>query len=227
MVVSTTVGGGETKPCPMAGGRFGRLTVLEFSHSKNGKHWRCRCDCGGEITTSTSRLNSGKARSCGCLLEESRKKNLRPGSNKTHGMSRHPLDNVFDNMIKRCYRPGYRRYENYGGRGIGICDEWMSSRAAFYIWALDHGYQPGLTIDRIDVDGDYEPSNCRFVDSVTQMNNTTRNRNLTWKGKTQTVAQWAREIGVRGQALQHRVTRGWSVERIFTQPYRSRRSARA
>lgn len=204
-----------------AGQVFSRLTVLMRNGSDNGALWLCRCKCGEEITARATKLRSGEVKSCGCLKKENAK-NLRPGNNKTHGLSRHPVKTVYDNMYKRCYVSGTRRYERYGGRGIGICGEWLESREAFYLWALANGYRKGRIIDRIDNDGDYSPDNVRFVTARESANNTSRNRLLTWNGETKTVAQWARAMGVRCQALQHRVTRKWPIEKIFTQPFRSR-----
>ena len=126
-------------------------------------------------------------------------------------------------MRDRCYDPDNKRYANYGGRGIQVCDEWLTDRLAFYRWANSNGHGGSLQIDRIDVNGNYEPSNCRFVDVFVQMNNTTRNHFLEWHGARHTVADWARILGVTSRALQSRIDHGWSVERALTQPFRARR----
>lgn len=93
-------------------------------------------------------------------------------------------------MKDRCYNPNDKRYKNYGGRGIKVCDEWLNSFENFYNWTVNNGYQEGLTIDRIKVDGNYEPSNCRWADMETQSNNRTTNINITYQGQTKTLKQW-------------------------------------
>lgn len=211
------------KMIDLTGQRFGRLTVVSYSHSNDAAVWRCKCDCGADdVMAKTGHLRSNTVQSCGCMQKEAYENNLVTDGriNRTHGMSRHPLDNVFDNMLKRCYDPKNHRYKTYGGRGIKICDEWLDDRGEFYRWGLANGWEKGLTIDRVDNDGDYTPDNCRFTDRYQQMNNTTRNVYLTWKGETKSIAEWAREIGTSYISLQHRVYRGWSTERIFTQPFR-------
>lgn len=136
-------------------------------------------------------------------------------------MSRSRLDGVFDKMIARCEDPASDRWERYGGRGIKICQEWRNDRSKFFSWAIENGYEPGLTIDRINNDGDYEPGNCRFVDAFVQQNNTSRNVSITANGKTMTIAQWARHLGVTYSSIQHRYARGWTPEEIIGTPFRS------
>ena len=102
-----------------------------------------------------------------------------------------------------------------------MCDEWKDDFQAFYDWAMSNGYTDNLTIDRIDVDENYNPENCRWVDKLTQANNCRTNHNLTFNGKTQSIAAWARELGVRDSLIRHRiVTLGWSVDRALTEPSR-------
>ncbi len=122
-------------------------------------------------------------------------------------------------MMRRCYDTKDRRYESYGGRGIIVCPAWHD-RATFSEWLVSAGFAEGLSIDRINVDGNYCPENCRLANAVEQANNTTRNRILNFNGKSQTVAQWARDIGVSSHALQHRITRNWPIDRALTQPFR-------
>ncbi|ABK45339.1 conserved hypothetical protein [Magnetococcus marinus MC-1] len=211
----------------MVGKVIGRLVVLSpFNTSKPGRHWKCRCECGFETIQSTSKLNEavkkGKNIGCKCAREASILKAAKAAVQilRKHGLNHSKLHWMYDNMMKRCYRPETNRYERYGGRGIGVCQEWRDDRSAFYTWALEQGWEVGLSIDRIDVDGDYTPTNCRFIPIERQASNTSRNRYLEWNGKRQTVSDWARELGVRPQALQHRVDRGWNLHRMFTQPFR-------
>lgn len=129
------------------------------------------------------------------------------------------LKRVHMAMMQRCYNPNYTRFKDYGGRGIRICDEWRHDTVAFCVWALKNGYEPKLWIERKDVNGNYCPENCCFAARKEQMNNTRRNRFITWDGKTLTATQWANELGVKPVSFHGRLTRGWSLERIFTQPF--------
>lgn len=159
------------------GERFGRLVVLgraEDYIAPNGKHhvrWRCLCDCGNETIVDVCELVGGGTKSCGCLHEEM----IHSGRVK-HGGRHDRLYKVYANMKNRCYNCNSNDYQYYGGRGIKICDEWLSDYGAFRDWALSNGYDSNAergkcTIDRIDVDGNYEPSNCRWTDMATQSRN--------------------------------------------------------
>ena len=118
-------------------------------------------------------------------------------------------------MRERCRCITNKRYSRYGGRGIKVCDEWNNSYLVFQKWALENGYKEGLTIDRINNDGNYEPDNCRWVDYNIQNNNFSRNKNYTYNGKTQSLSQWARELGLHRNTLDYRLSKGWSVEEAF------------
>ncbi|MBR6613178.1 MAG: hypothetical protein IKK84_00235 [Clostridia bacterium] len=123
-------------------------------------------------------------------------------------------------MKARCYNKNVERYKNYGGRGIKVCDEWRDDFMAFYQWAIKNGYQDSLTLDRKNVNGDYEPSNCRWVTKETQANNTTRNHYISYKGETKTIAEWARVKGIPYKALFKRINDGWEVEKALNTEYR-------
>lgn len=212
----------------MTGLQFGDLKVIAFDQmKKENAYWRCLCACGRETTVRGTSLRTGTTKSCGCGSRRAALNNLekRAREAQSRGVIRRQWKDLYRNMRNRCENPSDKRFENYGGRGIKVCDEWKNSRRKFYDWVRSAGWQPGLSIDRIDVDGDYCPENCRFVDMFVQQNNTTRNRWLTWEGRTQTVAQWARELNVRPHALQHRVDRNWTIDRIFLQPFRRGRGA--
>lgn len=152
----------------LTGKRFGRLTVVRRISPVGSKvRWLCRCDCGTMKDVTAYELTSGKTRSCGCLQKESRHLRKVPNGRGTR------LYNVWKSMKGRCYTPSCSSYKYYGARGIKVCDEWKDDYQAFYEWAMSSGYDPDApqgkcTIDRINVDGDYEPSNCRWVDAATQ-----------------------------------------------------------
>lgn len=205
----------------LVGQKFSKLTVV----GKTGRDWICKCECGNTCVKPTGRLRDSNRpnKSCGCLRSESIARASKAAWLVTTKFS-HPhkekLKWMISNMVKRCHKPGSRRYERYGGRGIQVCKEWRENRTAFFEWAVANGFDAGLSIERINRDGDYEPSNCRFATMKEQANNTCRNRFLTWNGETLTVAQWAEKLRVSNRALQHRVERKWSIERIFTQSFR-------
>ena len=140
----------------LTGQNFDRIAVIRFSHRDRYTHWICRCSCGVEKTIRGGDLKTGHVRSCGCL-------SLEVPHHVTHGLVNHPLYSVWGGMKTRCYNKKENGYKNYGGRGIIVCDKWNKDFVAFYDWAIVNGYQNGLTIERINNDGNYEPNNCKFI----------------------------------------------------------------
>lgn len=131
-------------------------------------------------------------------------------------MSNTKIYMMWKNMKKRCYNPKCDRYKNYGGRGVKICNCWLKDFKYFYNWAMKNGYKEGLSIDRIDVNGNYEPRNCRFISMEEQYLNRTDNHNITYKGKTQTMKKWSDELGINYDTLRHRLNNyGWTIEKAF------------
>lgn len=154
-------------PKDLTGQRFGRLTVVGRLPSKNKKtRWLCVCDCGQKTEAKTDHLLSGHTKSCGCLRYERLKE-----SNTKHGNRRSRLYTIWEHMKQRCGNPQNKDFKYYGGRNIKVCAEWSDDFATFWAWALANGYREDLTIDRIDVDGNYEPQNCRWVTQAEQNKN--------------------------------------------------------
>ena len=168
------------------GDKFSRLTIVEEvspyvspSGKSKSRRFKCLCDCGVETDVPLNSLTSGNTKSCGCLGRESRiKTQFKSGETWINGIGRskrnwevgpqihgHPTYEVWNGMKARCTNKNKVNYHSYGGRGISVCDEWSTSPSAFIKWALSNGWEKGLYLDRIDVDGDYTPDNCRFVDS--------------------------------------------------------------
>ena len=128
-----------------------------------------------------------------------------------HGLTKHPLYKSWSRMISRCECKSYDHYDRYGGRGITVCGEWRSSFTAFYKWAIRNGYKSGLWIDRIDVDGNYNPDNCRWVTQKQSANNKSVNHFLEHDGEKFTIAEWAEKQGISSSTLKNRIERGWAV----------------
>ncbi len=143
---------------------------------------------------------------------------------KTHGESKTRLHIIWAGMKQRCHCPGASNYKNYGQRGISVCDEWRNDYLAFRDWALANGYEDGLTLDRIRVNENYSPDNCRWSSAKEQANNKRSNVFITHDGVTLTERQWAERIGISYNTLSTRIkTRGWSVERALTTPVKHKK----
>lgn len=208
----------------LIGKQFGMLKVVEFSHKEKNNsgnykyYWVCECECGNIVTRRSDGLKSKKSVvSCGCyrkkVLEQHNFKINNP--KKTHGQTKTRLYKIYAKMKERCYDPNYPERHLYGGRGIKICQEWLDSFENFRDWALANGYNDKLSIDRIDPNKDYEPSNCRWADTYQQANNKRNNIQLTYMGETLTLPQWARKLNLPYSTLADRLRKGKSVEEIL------------
>lgn len=200
----------------LTGMRVGWLTVVErVENDKHGQaRWLCQCACGKRTVVLGASLRRGVTRSCGCLNRELAKKRT-----ETHGSSGDRLYGIWKDMKKRCNNPNKHTYKYYGGRGIRICEEWDHSFAAFQEWALHSGYEQQLTIDRIDVNGNYCPENCRWTDWKTQCNNKRNSLYLTYKGEKKTIAEWENVTGLQAGTIYQRIKKlGWNVERALETP---------
>lgn len=194
------------------GQRYGKLTVIEDlgmikrPNRKNRHFWKCKCDCGNTFEVRGDCLKSGNNKSCGCLQYEH--------AITTHNMTGTKIYGVWASMKQRCENSNDNAYKWYGYQGIKVCDEWSKSFEEFYSWAKKNGYKEGLTIERIDIKGNYEPNNCKWITQQEQLLNTRRSRIITYNGKTQTLKEWSDELGIKYMTLWARLER-WPVERAF------------
>lgn len=199
----------------LTGQRFGRLVAIkQVGKNKSGYQlWLCRCDCGGESVVNYHNLKNNHTKSCGCLRRERTIE-----ANTTHGLRKTRLYRTWRHMRERCYYPKENRYAQYGGRGITVCDEWKNDFHAFYAWAMANGYNDGLSIDRIDVNGNYEPSNCRWATLEEQANNKRTSHLITIGGETLTLSEWLAKVNLTSRAFYNRVKKGMSEEQAILTP---------
>jgi len=194
------------------GVRYGRLTVLSFFRNNGSTVANCLCDCGAPKTANLNAIKRGKIHSCGCIKKA--------GLRTTHGDSRRDGKSleyrIWCAMRERCSNPHNKKFADYGGRGIKVCERWDR----FDNFLADMGRKPtaGHSIDRYPSnDGNYEPSNCRWATSLEQGQNKRNNHLLSFGGETLTMAAWARRLGCTNTALIARINSGWSVERTLTE----------
>ncbi len=187
----------------LKGKSFGRLTVIENDRMEKGVRWAlCLCECGKESDVRVSDLRSGNTRSCGCLFKDTRKT-----SNVSHGMAHTRLYSIWTNMKTRCYNPNVPGFKHYGGRGITVCEEWEGDFVNFYNWAVETGYNDELTIERVDVNRNYDPDNCMWVEANEQSKNRRGNIYIELNGKTETLRGWCNELGLPYKIVHQRMKR--------------------
>lgn len=209
------------------GDKYGRLVIIKEVEpikrkSYNERRVLCKCECGKEKVVSLHPLLKGKIKSCGCYLKELaiiRGKNFLKYDKEA---TKSKLYSIWHGMKCRCNTTSSGSYQRYGAIGVKVCDEWNNDFISFYNWAINNGYQEGLTIDRIDSDGDYEPSNCRWVDYASQANNRKTNVRLYYNGESHTIAEWSNLLNISRNVLYNRKKKGWSNEKTLTTPIKTR-----
>lgn len=202
-------------PQDLTGKTFGRWTVIARAPSRGATkkaRWYCRCSCGTERDVAGVSLRRGFSKSCGCLHKFP----------LTHGATGSAEYDAWAGINQRCYTPTNNHYNEYGARGITVCERWRQSFENFY---TDMGPKPTKehSLDRINNNGPYSPDNCRWATTRQQNRNTRRNVMLTHNGETLCVAEWAERIGINRYRLYSRLKSGWSVERTLSEPLRPRR----
>lgn len=205
----------------LTGQRYDMLLV-EYrvqNDSHGNAQYQCRCDCGNSVVVGANNLRNGNTHSCGCLKKQiMHDKQLKHGDAGGRHKSTERLYRIWRSMISRCYISSSTEYEIYGGRGIIVCDEWRNDYLCFKSWAIQNGYSDTLTLDRINNDGNYESSNCRWVTMKSQMNNKRNNHVITFNGKSQSLTEWANELGIDRSVLSTRLKNNWSIELALSTP---------
>ena len=212
----------------LTGKRYGRLTVIEeverirYPSGIPDRMWECVCDCGNIFRCNSGRLRSGNTKSCGCLRKEiASKKSYKHGGSKTK------LYRIWDEMNGRCHCKSNKAFKNYGGRGISVCDEWRNDFSAFRLWAISNGYQEGLTIERVNNNGNYSPDNCKWIPRSDQPRNRRNCHLITYNGETKTLSEWSRELHVDRECVRNKekILGDWTqaIEAVLNSPRHRRK----
>lgn len=191
--------------------RSGRLVIISFHHKtkSNHKYFICKCDCGKEVIVRGSSIVQQKTKSCGCLAKEKSKER-----GTKHGMFGTRIYRIWSGIKRRCYDPKVSAYKWYGGKGINYCKEWESF-SNFYEWAKNNGYKDNLTIDRIDVNGNYCPENCRWIDDTEQARNRSNNKIIEYNGEKHCLSEWSEIYNINYETLLTRIRRGFPFEEVL------------
>lgn len=204
----------------LTGKKFGLLTVLKQEGNLGGRPaWLCACDCGTQRVFRGGNLRNGASASCGCAIVE---------RVTTHGLHKHPLYGIWQAMIQRCTNPNAKNFHRYGGRGISVAQRWLGEDG-FPMFLRDMGERPaGMTLERKDNNGNYEPENCKWASRRDQYRNRSTNNLITFNGQTRTITEWADSIGIATPNLISRIRiYNWPLERALTEPpnrkYRNKR----
>ena len=198
----------------IVGTKINRLTILEYLGIKKGKSIvKTQCECGTISIKIMNVVLRGQTKSCGCLIKETA---------TTHGLRLHPLYGVWYAMVNRCTNTKDKSYKNYGGRGVEVCKEWINDFIAFYSWAINNGWKPGLNLDK-DINGSklYSPDTCSFVTRKENNNNTRHNVFIVFEGTKATIKGWSEITGIPYGALARRLKNGlWPIEKALTEPFK-------
>lgn len=197
----------------ITGKKFGRLTAIgQSGKDKSNNHiWECICNCGKTTFVRKNHLVKNATKSCGCLNSETARNRF-----TKHGLHNSTIHRIWVQIIGRCYNENNKSFKNYGGRGISVCSEWKKDFQTFYDWSMANGYKKGLTIERIDNNGNYEPSNCCWDTMKKQGNNRRNNKMIEYKGEIKSLAEWCEILNLSYQSVWQRINNlKWSIEDSF------------
>jgi hypothetical protein len=212
------------KKLNLVGQKFGRLEVIAFDHmdKKKGSFWKCKCNCIDEnyIIVSAGSLRSGNTKSCGCIVSELITiRNKETAKHNRESLSR--LHSIWKHMIERCEKDYSDAKKYYQDKGIIVCNEWHNY-FIFKEWAINNGYNENLTIDRINNNGNYEPSNCRWITILMQQSNKSNNHFISINGRIETASEWERISGIGSKTILYRLKLGWKDDELLSKPYELR-----
>lgn len=186
-----------------AGQKYGKLKIINLHHvekkkvknktriiNRNYEYYLCKCDCGKECIVIKNSLTNGLTRSCGCLQKDILR-TIHTNNKKLDNLYNTRLHRIWSNMKTRCFNKNFSQYKDYGGRGIKVCEEWNNDFINFYNWAINNGYQENLSIDRINVNGNYEPNNCRWL-TIQEQNNNKRDKNILYNNKLYNITEFCK-----------------------------------
>lgn len=200
-----------TNEIDITNNRYGRLVAIKKEKSINGQNmWLFQCDCGKQKIINKYSVIRGLTNSCGCYHKEQDVL-----KHTTHNMSKTRLYRCWQDMKNRCYNKSRKKYQRYGARGIIVCNDWLHNFNAFKDWALSNGYKDTLTIDRIDVNGNYCPENCRWITLKEQANNTSKNIKITINGTTKNLHEWLEICNIKSGSFYYKLKKGYKPEEIF------------
>lgn len=190
----------------LSGQRYGMVVVTDEYFIKNGRtYWICRCDCGNTFVRRSDIIKRSDVKSCGCYQKKRNKTSSLKHGDGPRSSEYHKLYNVWQSMKNRCFNDKYFQFKDWGGRGITVCDDWIGENGYinFKEWALSHGYNEKLTIDRIEVNGNYEPSNCRWITRAEQNKNTRKCKHIEYNGKYYTPPELGRLFGISATVVRY------------------------
>lgn len=191
----------------LIGKKFGKL-IVESEFIKNQRRYcNCVCECGKKIKVLAQNLRTGHTKSCGCILEKWREKNNR--------VYKEPLYKIWKAMKSRCYNLKDKRYTNYGGREITICDSWLENYQQFKDWAIEQNYKDGLSIERIDVNKGYNPKNCKWIEIKEQANNKTNTVIIEYNNEKKSLRDFCIQYNLSYKAVYWRIKKGWDLDKVF------------
>ncbi len=205
-------------PCQV-GLRYGRLVVLkELRVGFKVLHCRYRCDCGALIIRRHGNVRGAASRGASPCCYKCFKAGSAANGRKqrTHGFSKTKIYDVYKQMLRRCYEPSCKDYKNWGARGIKVCRAWRTDIASFMAWAKASGYRANVTIERKNVNGNYTPRNCTWIDNRDQARNRTNHHILNYNGESHSVTEWGRKLGIKYTTIQSRLRYGFPIERVLT-----------
>ncbi|ADH03201.1 HNH endonuclease [Bacillus phage W.Ph.] len=202
----------RTQAKSYVGTKVNRMYINGVVSIKGRNHFNCTCDCGTVKVVRCDGVINGTVKSCGCLMKETNR-----DSKLTHGDSYTRLYSIYQNMKARCNNPNNPKYEYYGGRGIAVCEEWLTDFATFKQWSETNGYNSALTIDRVDNNKNYEPDNCRWVTMAQQLRNTRRSKLIEYNGEVKSLVDWCLHFDIPYKSTQTMLSKGEkTIEEIFT-----------